>query len=227
MGWVKLDDNFTRHPKVVALSLEAKWAYIEALCYSACYRTDGIVPNAVAANGSVRAELMASGLWESGTASEAVRIHDYLEYNPPRAYFEERAEAGAIGAAIRWGDSTSDNRPVPVPRPKIEDTRSFDEFWAVYPRKVGKPKARAAFKAALKRAPAEDIILGAKHYAEDPNRTDEFTAHPTTWLHRDGWDDPPEPSRAPRPGGRPPDPPRALIGAEGMEQVRKALGRED
>ena len=223
MGWVKLDDGFTRHPKVVALSIEAKWAYIEALCYSACYRTDGVVPTAVAANGPVRAELMASGLWESGTASEDVRIHDYLEYNPPRAYFDDKSIAGAIGAANRWSDGTSDSRPVPHPSPKPEDTRTFDEFWAAYPRRVGKPKARSAFKQALKRASAEDIILGAKHYAEDPNRTDEYTAHPTTWLHRDGWADPPLPTHQAKVTR--PDPPRPMTDGEMTAYIDRQVDR--
>jgi hypothetical protein len=38
-------------------------------------------------------------------------------------------------------------------------------------------------------------MAGAERYRDDPNRTDEFTAHPTTWLNRDGWNDAPLPSR--------------------------------
>jgi hypothetical protein len=212
MGWVKLDDNFPRHPKVVALSLEAKWAYIEGLCYSACYRTDGVVPDPVAANGPVREELLAAGLWESGTA--AVVIHDWFAYNPPRAYYEDKSVAGAKGAASRWSDSTShrsrdgtsNSRTRPVPEPDPKNLQAFDEFWEIYPRHVGKPKARSAFKQALKRAGAEDILLGAKRYAEDPNRTDEYTAHPTTWLHRDGWEDEALPDRK--------DKPKPMVGSE-------------
>lgn len=186
MGWVKIDDGFTMHPKVIGLSLEAKWAYLEALCYAAKYETDGVVPAAVAANGSVRAELVAAGLWENGPAS--VSVHDYLLYNPSRSELEQKRNRSRNVRASREGAG--------VLAVGVEDARSdFDEFWTTYPRSVGKPKARLAFDAALRRTDAETIIAGAKRYAGDPNRTDEFTAHPTTWLNRDGWADDPLPRR--------------------------------
>ncbi|MGH2683024.1 MAG: hypothetical protein ACRDIX_07305 [Actinomycetota bacterium] len=74
-------------------------------------------------------------------------------------------------------------------------TVDFDRFWTAYPRKVGKRAARAAFERALRRAPAEEIVAGAERYGDDPNREQEFTAHPTTWLNRDSWDDEPLPAR--------------------------------
>src|SRR3990167_6008420 len=52
----------------------------------------------------------------------------------------------------------------------------FDEFWAVYPRKIGKGAARKAYGNALKRATAVEILTGAKRYAAtkpDP----QFTKH--------------------------------------------------
>jgi hypothetical protein len=72
---------------------------------------------------------------------------------------------------------------------------AFDAFWRQYPRKVGKRKAEAAFIAALKRATSEALVAGAIRYAHDPNRDPGYTAHPTTWLNRDGWLDEPEPVR--------------------------------
>jgi hypothetical protein len=185
MGWVKLDDGFPMHPKVVGLSFEARWAYIESLCYAARYETDGIVPDVVAANGSVREALLAAGLWESGTA--AVRVHDFLVYNPSRTEKERKRNSSRTVRASREGDGTG--REVSGGGGLGEGDAAFAAFWAVYPRRVGKPRARTAFDQALRHASLEDILAGAKRYAEDPNRSDEFTAHPTTWLHRDGWND--------------------------------------
>jgi len=72
----------------------------------------------------------------------------------------------------------------------------FDAFWSAYPRKVGKRNARTAFgRAVLRTGDASVIQAGAERYRDDPNRLDEFTAHPTTWLNRDGWDDDPLPER--------------------------------
>lgn len=88
------------------------------------------------------------------------------------------------------------SRPIPADSGKREELGRFEEFWAVYPRKVGKVKARTAWKSALKGSDAEAIISGARRYAEDPNRADAFTAHPTTWLNRGSWEDEALPSRA-------------------------------
>lgn len=104
MGWVKLDDGFPTHPKVVSLSLEERWAYIESLCYAARYETDGLVPDVVAANGPVRDALVAAGLWERGTA--AVRVHDFLIYNPSRTEKERKRNASRTVRASREGDGT-------------------------------------------------------------------------------------------------------------------------
>jgi len=71
----------------------------------------------------------------------------------------------------------------------------FAEFWSVYPRKVGKTAAQKAFIKALTIADASVIIEGATRYANDPNRSPEFTAHPTTWINQGRWDDDPLPAR--------------------------------
>ena len=87
------------------------------------------------------------------------------------------------------------------------ETDPFDEFWTHYPRKVGKPAARKAFRQALKRATAADITAGAERLRNDPNLPDkseeQYIPHASTWLNRDGWDDPPLPARQTnRPQGR-------------------------
>jgi hypothetical protein len=70
----------------------------------------------------------------------------------------------------------------------------FATFWATYPRRKGKGAAQKAWVKALKLADSETIIAGAARYAEtrageDPN----YTAHPTTWLNQQRWEDEPDP----------------------------------
>jgi hypothetical protein len=62
----------------------------------------------------------------------------------------------------------------------------FEEFWKVYPRRVGVGAARKAYRNALKRGTAEEILAGAKRYAAS-NPELEFTKHPSTWLNADCW----------------------------------------
>lgn len=82
-----------------------------------------------------------------------------------------------------------------VPKP-------FDEWWPVYPKKVGKDAARRAFHRVLKarRATVADLMAGAERYAAERMGDDpKFTKHPTSWLNGGHWaDEPAPPSR----GGR-------------------------
>lgn len=80
------------------------------------------------------------------------------------------------------------------------DLDRFDEFWNTYPRRVAKPDALKAYAKAVRRADPDLIVNGARRYRDDPNRDDPFTAHPATWLNRDGWNDGPLPPRS-RPSG--------------------------
>lgn len=69
----------------------------------------------------------------------------------------------------------------------------FNEFWKEYPRKLDKGKAVKAFASALTRASLEDILAGAIRYKNDPNRLDEFTKYPASWLNADSWENGPLP----------------------------------
>lgn len=92
--------------------------------------------------------------------------------------------------------------PVPVPEPDPDphkepsatasaaDALFTDTFWPVYPRKVGKGAARPAFRAALKKASAEDIMAGLEKYrAAVAGKDQQFIAHPKTWLSGERWTD--------------------------------------
>lgn len=72
----------------------------------------------------------------------------------------------------------------------------FNDFWQVYPRKVGKG---AAYKAFLRLGEASvHAVAGARRLANDPNLPPvQFIPHPTTWLNREGWLDDPLPAREP------------------------------
>lgn len=75
-------------------------------------------------------------------------------------------------------------------KPKADD--AFDAFWSAYPRKVGKPEARKAWKVALKKAGAGKIIAAASAYAEQTlaEKTEpRFIKHPGPWLNAERWAD--------------------------------------
>jgi hypothetical protein len=88
MPWVKLDDQFFAHPKVIDLPKDAKLLFLCGLTHCATQLTDGFISQGamrlIAATVDVAqghaGDLVAAGLWEEVGGGFAV--HDYLEYNP-------------------------------------------------------------------------------------------------------------------------------------------------
>jgi Helix-turn-helix domain len=118
----------------------------------------------------------------------------------------------------------SDSLPAKPKRSKLvaaePDTSEADfaSFWAEYPRKADKGGARKAFKAALKKSSAGEIVRGAQRYAEQEaaKRTEaRYIAHPTTWLNGERWSDEPEP-----------EPPASTFDPFGVQRSRNDRQRD-
>jgi hypothetical protein len=70
---------------------------------------------------------------------------------------------------------------------------SFEQFWEIFPRRVGKGTAKKAFKHAAERASFAEILDGARRYAKEcVGRETQYIKHPSTWLNADCWLDEPE-----------------------------------
>ena len=75
-------------------------------------------------------------------------------------------------------------------QPRLIEPERFDEFWNVYPRKIGKGQARNAWaKAVGKVEDAQTIVDGAKAQAKTLASKGEFCPHPSTWLNGERWAD--------------------------------------
>jgi hypothetical protein len=127
MGWVKIDDGFTRHPKVMKAGPLGIAMQVAALCYCNQYLTDGFIPRSVVAGllnlegigmrmwdgelfgGGEDAtwvliveDLIESGLWEE--VEGGFQIHDYLDYQPSKAEVlaerEQKKMAGQKGGLV-------------------------------------------------------------------------------------------------------------------------------
>ncbi len=74
---------------------------------------------------------------------------------------------------------------------------TFEDFWAVYPRRVARAAAEKAWAKAVRSIDAETIVAGARRYAEERRGGEtRFTAHPATWLNAGRWADDPAPVRS-------------------------------
>lgn len=143
MSWVKIDDQFSEHPKVIQAGPLASWLYVRGLCYSAKYLTDGFIPQSAAEHLAMFAgsspellqKLVECSLWER--TNGGYQIHDYLDYNPTGAQVKAEKAAAAermrqkrdkkgvfAGSSpeLRPNFAGSSASPSPSPSPIIEES---------------------------------------------------------------------------------------------------------
>lgn len=119
MSWVRLDEDFTDHPKVVEAGPLAGWLHVKALSYCNRYLTDGRVPGPVARtlvswedvapirdvsrgdklssesiNVQLVARLVGAGMWIE--VDGGYQIHDYLKFQPSRAKVQAERETERV-----------------------------------------------------------------------------------------------------------------------------------
>ncbi len=114
MTWLKLDDGFPAHPKIVKLSHRAFRLHVSALCYCAANLTDGLVEREAlrtigAYSGRSKTltdELETARLWVP--IPPGWTIHGYLELNPSKHEVEVRRTVAKANAEKRWGRHPKD-----------------------------------------------------------------------------------------------------------------------
>lgn len=77
---------------------------------------------------------------------------------------------------------------------------TFDDFWAAYPKRMGRMEAKVAWEVATFEASPDEIIDGAKRYAtycKQHEMEHKFISMPAKWLSSQRWTDeypgPPKP----------------------------------
>lgn len=85
-----------------------------------------------------------------------------------------------------------------------------NEFWPLYPNKVGKDAARKSWEKAVGRAPVSEIMAGLRQYAAKTD--DRPWCNPATWLNQGRWAD--EPASAANVLPLHHDPPKVLTDAD-------------
>ena len=137
MGWAKFDDQFTRHPKVIAAGPWAELLAMRGVIYAAGLETDGFIPTAglahigagIPAVKKKAAALVEVGLWEESDGGWV--IHDFLDYHPARAAKEEeRAKARERMREVRANSNGSARNPDPTPTRTPNTTTAEDGFTA-------------------------------------------------------------------------------------------------
>jgi hypothetical protein len=198
-------------------------------------RNDGLLKSPNMAKAAIKAaQAVMSAAIREALAVELDRVietlpepaQEVIRKGLPKGFGKGSAKGSAKGSGKGYRTTTTTPAPTPAPsnplghadaRP-LEPDR-FEEFYAIYPRKVKPDAARKAWKSALNRATAEQIIEGARRLAADPNLPEkQFIPHPSSWLNAGSWDDEPLPPRATQ--GQPPPFRPTVVAAKCPEHPR-------
>jgi hypothetical protein len=139
MPWVRIDEEFVQHPKVVQVGPFGVALQVAALCYANRHLTDGFIPagavrllldfNRLGENVGDRVEqdfwqevgafniaerLVEAGMWRK--VSGGFQIHDYEHYQPTRAQVLAERERNAV-AGKRSAQARATRRQHPVEPP--------------------------------------------------------------------------------------------------------------
>lgn len=95
MTWLKLDDGWVTHPKILSVSVEAGWFWLHCATYAAKHETDGFLSRGAlgamygisrvrAPQEKLTAELLRAGLLDADQVSDGCNVHDFTEWNPTK-----------------------------------------------------------------------------------------------------------------------------------------------
>lgn len=134
----------------------------------------------------------------SDTPSDRVSRVSLTETEPEPEPETETEPSAASGDVALFVDPPA---PARTPRKRAGVyPDDFEAWWIEYPRKDDKVKALPAWRRAVAEVGNAALIDGAIAYREDPNRLDEYTKYPASWLNAGAWANGPLPARG---GGRP------------------------
>ena len=118
---------------------------------------------------------------KNGTGQTVVSVCNYETYQVAENKTERKRNAS--------GTEAERSKEVKEVKEDIIDVQ-FDEFWQLYPKKVGKKPARNKYNIALKKTGHENIINSLKTHLKSWNGTAaEYIPHATTWLNQERWND--------------------------------------
>jgi len=118
---------------------------------------------------------------KNGTGQTVVSVCNYETYQVAENKTERKRNAS--------GTEAERSKEVKEVKEDIIDVQ-FDEFWQLYPKKVGKKPAHNKYNIALKKTGHENIINSLKTHLKSWNGTAaEYIPHATTWLNQERWND--------------------------------------
>lgn len=218
--YARFDINMPEHPKVMLLSDAAFRALFESTMYSRRQLTDGFIDAriAIAKWGNDVANELSSNDPDKPSwvkVDGGYQLHDFSEHQVTTADIQAKREAGRLGGLAKASKTVAPAKQVvdvcssttlakTETETELKRTSSpsatsmeFDQFWAAYPKKVGKQLAIKAYAKALKLTTPQKILEGVQGLIGQKLEP-KFIPHPTSWLNAGRWEDELDPAAKPK-----------------------------
>jgi len=184
--WICLHRTLLEDPEWFALDKEASWVLVCLwLIASEDKSLEGKLPHI---------DKLAFRLRMSASTLEEVlgRLNHWILWDGTNPYKSVQKCTHSIGEQSK-GRVIAEQSLVRSKARTNDYSDSFEAFWKLYPRRVGKRQAFLSWQKATKRATAAEISAGAERVAQEvaAGREVQFVKHPQTWLNADGWLDEP------------------------------------
>lgn len=163
------------------------------------------------------------------------RYHGFANNKERREYFatkkreqrqrdrERQTVKSKMSNEVKQSDTDTDTQ---------NSTQNAEEIYSAFPRKVGKPNAMKAIRAALSKTSFDDLLAKTKAFALARNGELEFCPHPATWFNQDRYNDDPStwkptaPQSYEKPKQRAPSYPKLPPRIEQSEEERARIANE-
>lgn len=210
MRWLRLYDDTINDPKVLKLPEAMRWHWIALLCVAS--KSEGVLPplddiaiqlRVTAAKATeiiaalVKAQLldkMETGFaphnWNGRQYKSDVSTERVKRFRNGKRNVSETVSETVCSVSV--SESVSGDAFQEEEKKKVAPSSDFEfeDFWNVWPNKVGKPAALRAFVAARKRAGLDAIVEGVFAYIRD-KPPDRPWLNPATFLNQNRWEDQP------------------------------------
>lgn len=201
MTWIKIDDSFPDHPKIIGLSDKAFRAHIQGLCYCGRFLTDGFIPLVAVkrlADDEAVQELFAASLWLHH--SDGIIIDNYLEHQTSKEEVEHKRELSRKRSERYrsnksqnqsddddWGDAES-NALVTYPEDRIQNTDNRIQNTEITTSDVKPVESSSEYLPTLPRVASAREAVEAVSRRLDEARRNGINAWNLSRLIEDEWD---------------------------------------
>ena len=125
----------------------------------------------------------------ASTAPTVITITNYDKYQDWKSQPTQEATQLRHSSDTNKNKDNKDNK-IRDTKVSLDHPEIFDRFWSLYPRKVGKGQAQAAWRAAAKKVDPQLIIEGLQiHMPDLTDKPPQFIPHASTWLNGERWAD--------------------------------------